>query len=138
VERWKGIGRGVEKKKASSDMRGRDVSDTQRRKPRCSSELGCWRLLGSAQAGEQGKRETGMRGDGPHAREQAGRGESGLRVSWAKNQEEKRIPFLFSFSNISKHFQMILNPLLNLNQTTQYKIFKCNSMSAQSHFYPYI
>jgi hypothetical protein len=105
VERWKGIGRGVEKKKASSDMRGRDVSDTQRRKPRCSSELGCWRLLGSAQAGEQGKRETGIRGDGPHAREQAGRSESGLRVSWAENQEEKRIPFLFPFQIFQSIFK---------------------------------
>jgi hypothetical protein len=42
-------------------------------------------------------------------------------VSWAENREEKRIPFSFSFSNISKHFKMILNHLLNLNQTTQYK-----------------
>jgi hypothetical protein len=29
--------------------------------------------------------------------------------------------FSFSFSNISKHFQIILNPLLNLNQTTHLK-----------------
>jgi hypothetical protein len=29
--------------------------------------------------------------------------------------------FSFSFSNISKHFQLILNPILNLNQTTPTK-----------------
>jgi hypothetical protein len=29
--------------------------------------------------------------------------------------------FSFSFSIISKHFQMILNPILNLNQTTPTK-----------------
>jgi hypothetical protein len=34
---------------------------------------------------------------------------------------ENEIPFSFSFSIISKHFQMVLNPILNLNQTTQHK-----------------
>jgi hypothetical protein len=33
VERWKEIGRGVEKEKASSDMQDHVVSDTQRKKP---------------------------------------------------------------------------------------------------------
>jgi hypothetical protein len=51
---------------------------------------------------------------------------------------ENEIPFSFSFSIISKHFQMVLNPILNLNQTTQHKKFKYNSMSAQTCFYPYI
>jgi hypothetical protein len=60
---------------------------------------------------------------------------------WAelgRKLKERKILFSFSFSNISKYFQIILNPFLNLNQTTQYKIFKCNSMSAQTCFYPYI
>jgi hypothetical protein len=46
---------------------------------------------------------------------------------WAagpKAEKRNKTPFLFFFLNISKHFQIILNPLLNLNQTTQYKIFK--------------
>jgi hypothetical protein len=60
--------------------------------------------------------------------EASGRGDCGLRLSWwaaglhrPKAREENKIPFLFSFSSISKHFQLFLNPILNLNQTTQYK-----------------
>jgi hypothetical protein len=43
---------------------------------------------------------------------------------WAagpKARKEVNSFFSFSFSNISKHFQMILNPNLNLNQTTHHK-----------------
>jgi hypothetical protein len=40
---------------------------------------------------------------------------------WAESEEERYSPFSFSFSIISKHFQMILNPNLNLNQTTPTK-----------------
>jgi hypothetical protein len=79
-----------------------------------------------------------MRGDGPRAWKQAGHGDGGLRASWAEKLRREKNTFSFFFSNISKHFQMILNPLLNLNQTTQYKIFKCNSMSAQTCSYPHI
>jgi hypothetical protein len=85
-----------------------------------------------------------MHGDGPRAREQAAARGGGL---WARDgplgftgRKPGRMKslFFFSFSIISKHFQMILNPILNLNQTTQHKKFKCNSMSAQTCFYPYI
>jgi hypothetical protein len=44
--------------------------------------------------------------------------------SWAagpKARKGSKFLFLFSFSNISNHFQIILNPLLNLNQTTHHK-----------------
>jgi hypothetical protein len=87
------------------------------------------------------KRDTGKRGseDGPRAREVGGpRAIGGCWAELGRKPKERKIPFSFSFSNISKHFQIILNPLLNLNQTTQYKIFKYNSMSAQTYFYPYI
>jgi hypothetical protein len=62
-------------------------------------ELGHRRLLGSAQAGERGKT-----GDGHACGSKRAAGDGGLRVSWAENREEKRIPFSFSFLNISKHF----------------------------------
>jgi hypothetical protein len=39
----------------------------------------------------------------------------------AESEEQRYSPFSFSFSIISKHFQMILNPNLNLNQTTPTK-----------------
>jgi hypothetical protein len=52
--------------------------------------------------------------------EQRGR-EMGRWASQAENREENEIPFSFSFSNISKHFKMILDPILNLNQTTPTK-----------------
>jgi hypothetical protein len=43
---------------------------------------------------------------------------------WAagpKAREGSETLFSFSFSNISKHFQLILNSILNLNQTTPTK-----------------
>jgi hypothetical protein len=48
--------------------------------------------------------------------------ESGvLGLSWAKSQKERKYPFLFLFQCFKAIFQKILNPLFNLNQTTQYK-----------------
>jgi hypothetical protein len=47
--------------------------------------------------------------------------ERGARAELGQKQKGEKNPFLFFFSKFSKHFQMILNPLLNLNQTTQYK-----------------
>jgi hypothetical protein len=38
-----------------------------------------------------------------------------------ESKEKRYSPFSFSFSNISKHFQMILKPNLNLNQTAPIK-----------------
>jgi hypothetical protein len=87
------------------------------------------------------RRDAGKRGseDGPCAREAGGpRAIGGCWAKLGRKPKERKFPFSVSFSNISKNFQIILNPLLNLNQTTQYKIFKCNSMSAQTCFYPYI
>jgi hypothetical protein len=74
--------------------------------------------VGSAQAAKRGASRA-KTGDGPRTWKKAGRG-GGVGLP-TKNRKEKRIPFSFFFSNISKHFQIILNPLLNLNQTTQYK-----------------
>jgi hypothetical protein len=51
-------------------------------------------------------------------RKRAARGENGLP---GRKREERRFSFSFSFSIISKHFQMILKPNLNLNQTTHLK-----------------
>jgi hypothetical protein len=128
----KEIGRGVEKKKAALTS-GTTVSTTRRETG--GSAHANWAISWARpKAGKREKRKTG------HVRgRQAGhRRGLGCRLSWAENREEKIIPFSFFFSNISKLFQIILNPLLNLNQTTQYKISKCNSMSAQTCSYPYI
>jgi hypothetical protein len=81
-------------------------------------------LPGLAQGGEAGKRP---RGDGPRAENQAAARGGGLAGElWTAGLHrpktgENEIPFSFSFSIISKHFQMVLNPILNLNQTTQHK-----------------
>jgi hypothetical protein len=51
---------------------------------------------------------------------QAGRG--GERIGLpGRKRGERRFSFSFSFSIISKNFQMILKPNLNLNQTTHLK-----------------
>jgi hypothetical protein len=69
-------------------------------------------LLGSAQDVKRGSEDGRAReASGPRVRI----GLPGQKLRREKNSVS------FSFSNISKHFQMILNPLLNLNQTTQYK-----------------
>jgi hypothetical protein len=51
--------------------------------------------------------------------------EKSERASWwaagPKAKKGSKFLFLFSFQIFSKHFQMILNPILNLNQSTQYK-----------------
>jgi hypothetical protein len=39
----------------------------------------------------------------------------------AESEEKEIFSFSVSFSIISKHFQMILKPNLNLNQTTHHK-----------------
>jgi hypothetical protein len=44
-----------------------------------------------------------------------------LGLSWAKSRKERKNPFIFLFQFSKAIFQKILNPLLNLNQTTQYK-----------------
>jgi hypothetical protein len=79
------------------------------------------RLLGqrpkSAQAGKRRARGS----NGPRGKEKhAGRGEEmGCR---AESEEKGNFLFFsFSFSIISKHFQMILESNLNLNQTAQTK-----------------
>jgi hypothetical protein len=65
----KEIGRGVEKKKVSSDMRARDVSDTQRDK-RQRARTGPQALAGlgpSGETGESGRRATRAGASGPRA-----------------------------------------------------------------------
>jgi hypothetical protein len=116
------------------DMRGHGVSDTQGRKTRCARVCqaagACW---------ARPKRGNGVKGNGPRGWEAGGpRAIGGCWAELGRKPKERKILFSFFFSNISKHFQIILNPLLNLNQTTHYKIFKCNSMSAQTCSYPYI
>jgi hypothetical protein len=65
----------------------------------------------SAQAGRDARAETG---DGPLGSEGKWAAGEGVGLP-TENRKEKIIPFSFSFLNISKHFQIILNPLLNLN-----------------------
>jgi hypothetical protein len=66
------------------------------------------------------------RGDGPRAEKQAAARGGGLRARdgplgfIGRKPGRMKSLFLFSFSIISKHFQMVLNPILNLNQTTQH------------------
>jgi hypothetical protein len=74
--------------------------------------------LDSAQGGEA---ESGMRRRPTRAGASGRARGGGLRASQAESRGEKEFPFSFSFSIISKHFQMILNPILNLNQTTPTK-----------------
>jgi hypothetical protein len=86
----------------------------------------------SAQARRRGKEERAARvGD---RRERAV-------GCWAelgrKQRREIKLLFFFLFKYFKAFSNEILNPLLNLNQTTQYKIL-CSSMNAQSCFYPYI
>jgi hypothetical protein len=77
-------------------------------------ELG--QRLGSAHGAERG----GLRGE---ARPRKERGRAGVRegVGWAKIRKEEISLFLFLFKIFKEIFKWILNSLLNLNQTTQYK-----------------
>jgi hypothetical protein len=59
-------------------------------------------------------------GNDARARKQRAAGEKELGFR-AESEEKEEFCFLFSFSIISKHFQMILKPNLNLNQTTHLK-----------------
>jgi hypothetical protein len=97
----------------SPDARGPAVSDARRKKAFRSLRA----VAGpAAEVGPGGtRRARAETGDGPLGSEGKGVGLP------TENRKEKRIPFSFSFSNISKHFQIILNPLLNLNQTTHLK-----------------
>jgi hypothetical protein len=61
-----------------------------------------------------------QRKNGPRA----GGATRAVEKDWAagpKAREGSETLFSFFFSNISKHFQLILNPILNLNQTTPTK-----------------
>jgi hypothetical protein len=78
-------------------------------------------LAGLGPSGEAGKKETG-RTRGRQA------GASGGLLG--QKPKERKFSFSFSFSYISKHFQIILNPLLNLKSNHSIQKFKCNSMSA--------
>jgi hypothetical protein len=60
------------------------------------------------------------------------------RAELGRKPKEADFPFLFPFPIFQSIFQKILKSILNLIQTTQYKIFKCSSMNAQSYFYSYI
>jgi hypothetical protein len=66
--------------------------------------------------------ELEQAGVGPSG-ERRVRGDNGLRgKNWAFGPKARRkVNFFFFFLNITKHFQMILNPNLNLNQTTHHK-----------------
>jgi hypothetical protein len=102
----------------SPDARGPAVSDARRKKAFRSLRA----VAGpAAEVGPGGtRRARAETGDGPLGSE--GKRAAGKGVGLpTENRKEKRIPFSFSFSNISKHFQIILNPLLNLNQTTHLK-----------------
>jgi hypothetical protein len=85
------------------------VSATRREgKENATRTRACW----ASPSGTRGKKETGR------ARGRQAGASGGL---LGRKPKERKIPFSFSFSNISKHFQIIVNPLLNLNQTTPYK-----------------
>jgi hypothetical protein len=57
------------------------------------------------------------------ARRRPGRAHRRLLLGWAKTEKINEIPFfLFLFPIFQSHFQEILKSILNLIQTTQYKI----------------
>jgi hypothetical protein len=75
--------------------------------------------MGSVAARELGRRPGSAQGGGTTR----ARGSDGPRGKWAARPKARKnkISFSFTFSIISKHFQMILKPNLNLNQTTHLK-----------------
>jgi hypothetical protein len=65
-----------------------------------------------------------------------GRGEE---VGYRPESEKKgNFLFLFSFSNITKHFQNNFESKFEFESNHSLQKFKCNNMSAQTCFYPYI
>jgi hypothetical protein len=80
-----------------------------------------------ARAGLAGLGPRRGNGERPTRGEASGRGDGGLRakdglLGFTGQKPGRRMKFLFFFLfKYFKHFQMILNPILNLNQTTQYK-----------------
>jgi hypothetical protein len=112
---------GVRRKKVPWQVEPR----CQRQRERTRHEAGgSARELGYRARPKAGKRP---RGDGPRVEKQAATRGGGLRASDGPpgftGWKPGRMKSFFSFfsSIISKHFQMILNPILNLNQTTPTK-----------------
>jgi hypothetical protein len=106
------------RKKTSPNRWGHGVSDVG--KEAAASHVS-WASRARAKAGKRG---SGSRGDGPRAEKQAAARGGGLRARdgppgfTCRKPRRMKSLFSFSFSIISKHFQIILNPILNLNQTT--------------------
>jgi hypothetical protein len=71
--------------------------------------------------GRDGSAQSGRRSGGPVREREAELEQAGVSGCWARIETSTENPFPFSFSKISKHFQLILNPILNLNQTTHHK-----------------
>jgi hypothetical protein len=94
-------------------MRGPAVSDAIEKESTAAQELG--QRPGSAQG--EGTARALRRPT--QKRETSGPREK----NWASGPKARRkeIFFFFFLFNITKHFQLILNPNLNLNQTTHYK-----------------
>jgi hypothetical protein len=121
--RWKEIRAGVGRKKMSPDRWSHGVSDAReetRQRALASQAAGAWWARPKRRSGERTQRRP-TRDEAAAARAGANgpRGKIGLP---GRNRERNEISFFsFSFSNISKHFQLILNSILNLNQTTPTK-----------------
>jgi hypothetical protein len=92
-----------------NDRRDPQVSDSGGRRGRCGTRA---RARGDGLSG---------RDLGSAQEEDADAGGNGLPAELGQKQEERKFSFSFSFSIISKHFQMILESNLNLNQTTHLK-----------------
>jgi hypothetical protein len=75
--------------------------------------------LGSAQESEGGEKGQTPR---PAARWEADAGARKLGQRWAESHKERKILFFFLFQFFKAFSKYILNSLLNLIQTTQYKI----------------
>jgi hypothetical protein len=83
-------------------------------------------------AGRGSARELGLRwfaGLGPSGKQGREAGRSARKVSRPQGRlgQNEDFSFSFSFLIISKHFQMILKPNLNLNQNTHLKILNATA-----------
>jgi hypothetical protein len=106
---------GVVGRKKTPDTRGHIVSDVNREGRRDIARAGPTTLAGLGPGGTRGT---------ARAREVSGpRGRVGL----PGQKRGREVQSFFFFSIISKHFQMILNPNLNLNQTTPTKNSKATA-----------
>jgi hypothetical protein len=123
VRRWKEPEEEERKGEAVTDRWDRLVSGSQRKTAARARSWAVGHGLGSAQEKDAG---AGRVKSGPHA--------LGREENRAESRERIRNPFPIFQIHFSIDFQIKFE--FDLNHSTQN--FKCNSMNAQSCFYPYI